>query len=768
MWITVAKFILRFRLVLLLLILLITAFMGYHAGGIRLTYSFPKILPATHPQFLQYNEFKATFGEDGNVMVIGLQTDRMFEQDVFNDWYALGNEVEAMEGIEGVLSIPHSFKVQKNKEEKKFDIVPLVAGKVTDKTIMDSLKTAFYEMPFYKGLIYNPETKASLMAIQFEQKLLDSKQRIDFVNRIIQKAEVFSDKHHINLHYSGLPYIRSFQVTKISEELITFLVLASLLIGLVLFILFRSLPTVIFPLIVVMISVIWAVGSLALFEYEVSVLTGLIPTLIVVIGIPNCVYFLNKYHEEFRKHGSRLRALTSMIVRIGHVTFFANLTTAIGFGVFALMDSQLLREFGIVAGLNIAGTYLISLIVIPIIFSYLPNPKSTQTKHLDSKFLNRLLEKLVDWTAKYKGFIQLGTLGLLVVCVIGLLQLKSEGYLFDDVSHEAKEYKDLKFFERNFKGVMPFDVVIDTRKKGGVTKLSFMKKLDKVHKIFEKDSLFSRPISLIDGIKFANQAYYNGKEKYYDLPSNLESSFIFKYLANSGESDNNVLKTLTDSLQQKARISVNMADVGSKKFPEVIKELKPKIEAVLDTSRYGITYTGTSLIALEGYNYLVNGLIYSVLLAFLLIALIIAYLFRSIKMLLIALLPNLIPLLVTASLMGYFNIALKPSTVLIFSVAFGISVDFTIHFLAKYRMELLSHNQTVEQAVKHSIQETGYSMVYTALILFCGFIIFSWSEFTGTYFLGVLTSITLVVALIANLVLLPSVILSVHQWLEKK
>ncbi len=739
--------------------------MGFQAGGIRLNYSFPKILPATHPHFLQYNDFKATFGEDGNVMVIGLQTDRMFEQAIFNDWYVLGNEIQAMDGIDGVLSIAHSFKVIKDKDEKKFNIVPLIEEKVANADSMARIQTTFEDMPFYKGIIYNPDTKASLMAIQFEQKLLDSRERIDFVDKIIQKADVFSNKHRIDLHYSGLPYIRSFQVTKISQELVTFLVLASLLIGIVLFILFRSLPTVIFPLFVVMISVIWALGTISLFQYEVSVLTGLIPTLIVVIGIPNCVYFLNKYHEEFRKHGSRLRALTSMIVRIGHVTFFANLTTAIGFGVFALMDSQLLREFGIVAGLNIAGTYLISLVVIPVIFSYLPNPKTSQTKHLDSKFLNRLLERLVNWTLKYKGFIQLGTLGLLVVCVIGLLQLKSEGYLFDDVSHDAKEYKDLKFFERNFKGVMPFDVVIDSRKKGGVTKLSFMKKMNKVHRIFEKDSLFSRPISLIDGIKFANQAYYNGKGKYYDLPSNLESSFIFKYLANSGDSNNSVLKTLTDSLQQRARISVNMADVGSKKFPELVASLKPKIEAVIDTSRYGITYTGTSLIALEGYNYLVNGLIYSVLLAFLLIALIIAYLFRSVKMLLIALLPNLIPLLVTASLMGYFNIALKPSTVLIFSVAFGISVDFTIHFLAKYRIELLSRNQTVEQAVKHSIQETGYSMVYTALILFCGFIIFSWSEFTGTYFLGVLTSITLVVALIANLVLLPSVILSVHHWL---
>jgi len=741
--------------------------MGYMARGVKQTYSFPKILPDTHQSFLDYNQFKKTFGEDGNVMVIGLKTDRLFEKEMFNDWYMLGNEVKEMQGIDGVLSIPHAFKVVKNKEEKRFGVAPLVEQAIQNAEEMDNIKSVFYDMPFYKGVIYNPETDASLMAIQFEQKLLDSKERIAFVSRIIEKATVFSEKYKVDLHYSGLPYIRSFQVTKISEELITFLVLACSLIGLVLFILFRSLPTVIFPMLVVMISVIWSMGSLALFDYEISVLTGLIPTLIVIIGIPNCVYFLNKYHEEFRKHGSRLRGLTSMIVRIGHVTFFANLTTAIGFGVFALMDSQLLREFGIVAGLNIAGTYIISLIVIPVIFSYLPKPKIKHTKHLDRKFLNNGLAKLVTGTMEYKKTIQIGTLVLLVGCVFGLIQLKSEGYLFDDVSHEAKEYQDLKFFERNFKGVMPFDVVVDTKKKGGVTKLSFMKKLDKVHKIFEENPVFSRPISLIDGIKFANQAYYSGKGKYYDLPSNLEKNFIFQYLANSGDDNNDLLKTLTDSVQQRARVSVNMADVGSKRFPEVIGELKPQIEAILDTSRYDVTYTGTSLIALEGYNYLVSGLIYSVLFAFLLIACIIAYLFRSFKMLLIALLPNLIPLLVTASIMGYWGIALKPSTVLIFSVAFGISVDFTIHFLAKYRLELLNRNQTVPQAIERSIQETGFSMVYTAIILFCGFVVFAGSEFTGTYFLGILTSITLVVSLIANLVLLPSIILSIDQFLDK-
>ncbi len=765
MWVKLAQFILRFRWPLISAIGLVTLFMLFQASKVQMTYDFPKIIPPDHPAFQDYIAFKQQFGEDGSILVLGIETDKLFEQETFSAWYELGEDIKKIDGVDGILSLPHAFTIEKDTAEKKFLPRQIVSNKLESQAAVDEARDLFLSLPFYEGVIYNPETKATIMAVTINPKKLDSKERLVVVDAVYQAGENFAQAVNVDVKYSGLPFIRSFQMNKISQELRNFLLLASLLIGLILFFLFRSFSTVFYPLVVVAIGVIWSLGTLGFLEYRITILTGLIPTLIVVIGIPNCIYLINRYHEEYRKHGSRQRALEVMITKIGHVTFFANLTTAIGFGVFALMDSIILQEFGLVAGINIAFTYIISLIVIPVVFSFLPAPKDKHLEHLDRSFFTGVLDRLTKWTWRDGNKILVSMLVIIAVCSVGLLQLESKGYLFDDVPKDAQEYKDLQFFERNFNGVMPFDILVDTKKKNGVTKASFLKRLNKVHKIFEADTTFSKPISLVDGVKFANQAFFKGKRDFYTLPNGFDRNFVFSYLKNSaGEGGtNDMLQSVTDSTGSIARISLQMADVGSKQFPFVMENLRPKVEAILDTNKYDITYTGTSLVALEGYNYLVNGLIWSVLLAFCLIALIIAYLFRNLKMLVVALLPNIIPLIVTAAIMGYFQIPLKPSTVLVFSVAFGISVDFTIHFLAKYRQELGHSNGRIAPAVQRSIRETGFSMIYTAMILFTGFIVFAFSSFEGTFYLGVLTSVTLIVSLFTNLLLLPSFIYFVER-----
>lgn len=764
MWVKLARFVLKFRIPLISFIALVTLFMAYNATKVQMTYDFPKIIPPDHPSFIEYDNFKKQFGEDGSILVMGIQTDRLFEHDVFSAWHQLGEDLKQVDGVDGILSIPHAITIEKDTSEKKFIARPLVSQELASQTDVDAVRDEFFSLPIYDGVIYNSDTKATIMAVTINPKKLDSKERLVVVNQVHELGESFAQNTNVDVKYSGLPFIRSFQMNQISKELRNFLLLATLLIGIILFLLFRSFSTVFYPLLVVAIGVIWSLGTLGLLGYRITILTGLIPTLIVVIGIPNCIYLINRYHEEYRRHGSRKVALEIMVTKIGHVTFFANLTTAIGFGVFATMDSIILQEFGLVAGLNIACTYIISIIVIPVVFSFIPSPKESHLKHLDRTFFKGALDKLTQWTWNHGGKIVFSMLLIIGICLVGLMQLESKGFLFDDVPKEAQEYKDLKFFEGNFRGVMPFDILIDSKKKNGITKASFLKKIEKVQRVFDEDTLFSKPLSIVDGIKFANQAFFKGKKEFYTLPNGFDRNFIFTYLKNSGNTNGGLLKSLTDSTQSVARISLQMADVGSQRFPILMDSLRPKVEAIIDTSKYDITYTGTSLVALEGYAYLVNGLIWSVLLAFCLIALIIAYLFRNLKMLLVALLPNVIPLIVTAAIMGYFHIPLKPSTVLVFSVAFGISVDFTIHFLAKYRQELENSNGQIAPAVQSSIRETGFSMIYTALILFTGFIVFAFSSFEGTYYLGLLTSVTLIVSLFTNLLLLPSVIYMVEGW----
>lgn len=758
LWARIADFILNNRLILIIGIALITLFMALQIPKLEMSYRLEKIVPPTNPQYIAYEKFIDQYGEDGNVMVIGVQNEDFFKTDFFNAWYQFGNDLKKIDNVNQVLSVPHSFYLEKDTDEKKFELKALVEEEVRNQSDLDSLAKKFQALTFYEGLLYNSESNVSLMAVTIDKSVLDSEDRMTVVNNIMERSKKFESDSGKELHYSGLPFIRSFRVGVVSKELGRFLLLALLATAIILFVLFRSFSSVFYPLLVVIIGVIWTVGSIVLLGYEVNVLTGIVPTLIVVIGIPNCIYLLNKYHTEFKRHGNQREALKNMIEMVGQVTFYANLTTAIGMGVFAFMKSAILKEFGTVAGLNIAATFFISIIVIPVIYSYRGAPKHKHIGHQDRSMFNGVLNFLVQFTSKRSMLIQIGAVLLFGVATIGLLKLESKGFLLDGIQHESKEYQDLKFLEKNFNGVLPLEILVDTKKKGGAIRLSNLKKINRVQKMIGEIEYFSEPISLVDGVKLANQAFYNNHPDFFQLPSKLESSFIFNYIKNTGKGSEDLLGKFTDDEQRVVRMSVRMADVGSEKFPLLLEELKPKVNAILDTSKFEVTYTGTTPIALEGFNYLIRGLTNSVLLAIALISLIIIYLFRSLKMLLVAVLPNALPLVCTASIMGFNNINLNPSTVIIFSIAFGISIDFTLHYIAKYRQALMANGGHVKSAVFNSVRETGFSMIYTAIILFFGFIVFMLSSFEGTYFLGLLTSITIVAACLTNLILLPAIL----------
>lgn len=772
MWQKISILILRYRLFFLLGLIGVTAFMGWHATQVRLTYDFARIIPLDNQKYIDYAKFKETFGDDGSMMVLGVQTSLAFHLDFFNDWYELGQTIEAIEGIDGVLSIAHAQNLVKDEDKKAFELRPLVSGKVATQEELDSIKQIFLNLPFYEGLIYNPATKASVMAITFNKEQLHTKERLGIVDTIVAHASEFSSSHHMEVHYSGLPFIRSNQMTTISKEVELFLIMAMIIVALILFLLFRNIYAVAFSLLVVIIGAIWSLGFLDLFDYRITILTGLLPTLIVVIGIPNAVYMLNKYHLEFKKHGNKQKALMRTIAKIGHVTFFTNLTTAIGFGVFSFTHTITLSEFGMVAFLSLISTFLISVVAIPTIFSYLPKPKTKHTLHLENRIINFVLRQFERWTNYHRKKVFALTAIALVIAGYGILRLDARGYILDDVPESSKVYKDLKFFEKNLKGIMPFELMIDTKKKGAATGQDFLAKLNQASDTLYSYPIFSKPLSLAEASKYVMQSYRDGNPAHYRLPSSFELSqdpFLRTYLNRTKIDTSSYLSTtFVDKTKQIARLTTQMADIGSDSMPHLLADITPKLNAIFPPQEYDLTITGTSIIAVEGFNYLVDGLIYSVALAFILISFIMAYLFRSFRMLLLSLVPNVIPLIVTAGIMGIFNIPLKPSTVLIFSVAFGISVDYTIHFLAKYKQELLRHNWDISKTVTISFRETGLSMIYTSLILFFGFILFSLSKFDGTANLGKLTSITLIVAMFSNLVILPSLINTFERLTDRR
>ncbi len=784
MWGALARFILQFRWLLLCLLLAVTGFMAWHASKVQLSYEFSRAIPTDNPKYLTYQAFRQQFGEDGNMLVIGVQTDQLFTEKLFNDYTLLAADLKKVEAVEDILSVPAATNLLRDSAAEKLNASPIFPTGHLSQATIDTCAAVFRSLPFYQGLLYNPSSNTYLMAVRINKDVLNSKKRNDVVAKIVEIGDAFGKKHALDMHYSGLPLIRTNIATKVAREMQWFLLGSIILSAILLLISFRSFSAMGLSLAVVIIGVLWSLGTMVLMGYKITILNALIPPLVVVIGIPNCIYFLNKFHTAWNDTASisdpairKRTALTEMISRMGVVTLFCNIAAAIGFGVFALTKSAVLKEFGFVAGINIMALFFISVILIPVALSFLPAPKPRHTRYLDNKWMLSILDRLEVWSVSHRKMIYVLTGIILIAAVAGIFRLRSEGFMVDDLPKTDKIYTDLKFFEKHFKGIMPLEIVVDTKRKNGLraNMLQTFSKIDSLSGFIAAQPEMARPLSIVEGLKFARQAYYEGDSLQYGLPNNFDIGFLAQYLSSKSEDSsskqnnfNRVVRSFMDSTRQRTRISVNMADVGSKRLPELIRSIENKSDQLFDTARYKVEFTGTTVTFLEGSAFIINGLKESIGWAFLLIALCMLYLFRSFKILLCSLVPNVIPLIITAGVMGWSGVAIKPSTVLVFSVALGIAVDITIRFLVNYKQELQNNDKSPHDTVVDTIHKTGISIIYTSLVLIAGFIIFCFSGFGGTQALGWLTSLTLVLATLTNLIFLPTLLMSFVKKERKK
>lgn len=842
MWLWTARFIIRYRLLLIVLTLLSTAFMAYQTTKVRIQYGMPRMLPQGNPTLVVYDNFQERFKEESTVFAIGIEKDLFHDAELFNRWHEMGRNVSQVEGVDTVLSLGSAFNIVKDTVNKRFNIVPLVRGKVSTQEELDSIRLAFEALPFYKDLLYNSSNNYSLMAISMRNDRFNSPKRTEFLNSILDQVRAFETENNLKIRYSGMPYIRESMSALIKSELQLFIMLTLLVTIIILYIFFRSLKPVLISMLVVVLGVIWSLGTLQTLGFEITILTSLIPPLIIVIGIPNCIYLINKFHQELKDHGNKNKALIRVVSKIGKATFMTNATTAVGFLTFVFTDSVILEEFGYVAFISIMFLFFISILTITVSFSYLPPPKESITDHTERTWISRSIDWFISTVTFHRNWVYGITISLCLVAFYGLTLIKTTGNIVDDLPEDHAIVQDLHWFEDNFGGVVPFEVEVNAGKPRQVLKSSVLESINETEKIFDEEPAFSRAISIVGALKFLRQAFYNGNTERYDLITTREKAFFKDYIENA-ESDKGLLRAYIDSTQQYARISVQVADIGTVEMDHLLNRIRPKIDSIFNPKRAkqdslfteigalkevktkdsiaqyilsrnggarknlereltngdttasvdltGINFgsdtaklamlqkavedeyievnlTGPSVTFLEGTNYLVNNLFQSLAFAIIIVALLMAGAFNSLRMVVVSVITNLIPLLFTAAVMGYFGIAIKPSTLLVFSIAFGISVDDTIHYLAKYRQELKITGEDIGKSVRLALKETGVSMVYTSVILFFGFSVFDLSQFGGTQALGILVSLTLFVAMFCNLILLPSFLLSFERRMITK
>ncbi len=771
-WELIARIVLRNKILMLSIIVGITAFLAMQWKNIHFSFTEANLLPDDNIVNIEYNAFLNKFGEEGNLVILGVKDKAIFTPKAYASWSKLMNSIKEDKAIDLVISINDLKKIQKNDSLEKFELIPFVdQNKTVDPAYLQKIKKElFNDLPFYEGLLFNKRSGSIRSAVYMDKKIVNTAARKDFIlNKLVPAVETFEKETNIDLRVSGMPYIRTLNAKTITDEIKIFIGASLLVTSLLFFFFFRSFRATMISMIIVIIGVMWSFGFLGLLNYEITVLTALVPSLIIVIGIPNCIFLTNKYHQEYKVHRNKAKALQRVTTKIGMATLMTNVTTAIGFATFVASNNELLLEFGVVTSINIMALFFLCIIVIPIFHSFIPAPKDRHIEHLDRGSVKKFMDWILRNVKTNRFSIYVVAILLLVFSIIGIFQMRISGSLIEDMPKKEAFFEDIVFFEKEFDGVMPLEIMIDTKRKKGVMKLSTLKRMEELEEAIDEIPELSKPISIVNLVKYSKQAYYNGNPDYYDLPTSQEQAFILSYAKNATKnSKENLMKSYVDATGQYARITTFMRDENGDNIPKIEAEIRKEANKIFPPDRYHVTITGKALVFQKGTGYLLDNLLSSLLFAFFLTALLIGFMFRSFKMILVSIIPNLLPLMLTAGLMGFLDIPLKPSTILVFGIAFGLSVDDTVRFLSQYREELKKHNWKIRKSVYATFNDAGLSMFYTSIVLFFGFSVFMLSSFGGTIALGGLISLTLLFGMLSNLMLLPALVLTLNKTLANE
>ena len=762
-WPFVARIILRNRVWWIAGLVLLTAFFVSQWKHVKFSNEETSVLPADHPEIIKYTQFTDVFGAEDNAILIAVEGRDLFTANSFNAWNRLSKQLEAAPEIVSVVSLENIEEIVRTGNQLEAQAFnPREA--LSDENAKSKLYHLFERLPFYENLIYDPNSRAIRTIAFMDPDVVNTKVRSEFIlNEFKSLVENFERVSGADAKISGMPYIKTRNAETLKKEMILFVIGALLITALIFFFFFRSYRATFISMVVVLIGVSWSFGIIGLLGFEITILTALIPPLIIVIGIPNCIFLINKYQQEVKKHGNQARSLIRVISKVGNATLMTNLTTASGFATFIILSSSLLREFGIVASINIIGIFILSLLIIPIIYSYMSLPKNKHLQHLNTPWIDLFVKTMENIVREHRITVYITSVVLLVLSIIGIYQIEITGSRIEDLPKNTDFYEDILFYEKDFNGILPVEILVDTGKENGALSGATLSRVEKLSEEIGENPELSTPLSISNLFKYAKQAYYKGLRKYYQLPTRQERNFILDAANTALSSEADLTSSMVDSENRRIRLSLMMKDVKTSRMEEIEDDLNKSIEKIFPKERYDVALTGKALLYLKGTRYLVNNLVLSLFLAVVLISLLMAYLFRSFQMIIISLVPNLLPLIITAGIMGFIGVPIKPSTILIFSIAFGISVDDTIHFLAKYRQELVQNNWQIKKSVYAALKETGVSMFYTSIVLFFGFSVFMISNYGGTKALGGLISATLLFAMLANLVLLPCLLLSLER-----
>ena len=732
----------------LLILAAVSAFFITGLGDVSFDYDFEKFFPQDDPETQFFNEYRETFGSDNDFVLIGI----LNEEGIFREPFLrkVASLTDSLKTVSYVTDVQSPTTVEQLRFDPLFGAPierPYLRYDDPSKYTKDSLR--IYQQPELLGTLFSASGKAVCVFLKTEEYI--SKAEADTLDQDLER--VLSHFTFDEIHVAGRASGQAYYVELLQNEFVLFISLSIILIAAFLIVAFRSFWGVWVPLLVVLMAVIWTVGLLARTGHPLGIMLNVLPVIVFVVGVSDVVHLVTRYFEELRQSRPKMQALKTAFREVGLATFLTSLTTGIGFLTLLTSGIQPIDEFGVYTAIGIFLAFILAFTLLPAVLalSKIPRAVDHPTNRL---FWDRRLRKLFRFVLKNRLGVMVGSALVFLISVGGAVLIESNNYLLEDLRESDPLQQHFRFMEEHFGGVRPFEMhitVVDDDKT--IWNLEVLHELDELSTYLDTAYGVGAQMSVLQVVKSMNQSQHNGRIEHYRLP---DSEAQFEKLMGKIESADRggFLRAIASEDGRYARIGGRIPDLGNIAVSKKDRKLAAFFEEEIDSDLFKYKLTGTSVLIDLNNEALSTNMIYGLLIAFGVIALIMGLLFKSLKMVLLTLIPNMLPLIMIAGIMGYAGIPLKVSTSIIFTIAFGIAVDDTIHFMSKLKLELMKGKSMI-YAIKRTVLSTGKAIVVTSVILCAGFILLIFSNFLGTYYIGLLISMMLLFAVLADLVLLP-------------
>jgi len=728
----------------LLIIAFITFFLIIQLFFLKFDFTIENLFPENDKEVEEYYNFRDEFGREDNIISLTYTCDDPFLLKNFLLTQKLTKRLSKIDGIYSVLSISN-LGIE----------LDILETNLNDKNLsqkqIEVLKNYILDSPiFVNNLISEDGTIASII-LEVDETLNNHPGRL----KIMKDIQNIINDSNWEWYEAGIPVLRTKYVQYMIGDFIKFFPPVTIILLLVLYMMFKSIKIVLLPILTVFISVVWILGLMSIFNFSINIITYIVPTLVMIVGVSDSVHILIKFNEEIRKSNNSKESIKKTIQSIGNAILLTSLTTSFGFLSLLSTNIVMIKEFGFLVAIGVLIAFLVSILLIPTLIILMG--KSYPLKNISTKkgiryyFLNRI----VMINNNYQSTILIISSISIVLFIYFSLKVESNSALMDDLSKGNELFEDMKFVEEHMGGVFPFEVVLSAKDENnnlienGIVNFRFISLVSKIQKKLNSIPEIRKTISIVDYLEIINE---NLTEEIQEKPE-LTDELIFQYILLNED----IFQNIINFDYSKTRISGRIKDVNSIRAEEIVEEINNwKLENISD--EVSIALTGTTLMALKVNDYLVNNLIISFLIAFSVIFISMGFLFKSVKLAIFSMIPNLIPILFMAAIMGIFNIKLRPTTAMTFAIAFGIAVDDTIHYLVRFRKELSNNNGNYKEANAATIYSTGNAIISTSLILSSGFLVMVSSNFLPSRDFGFLLAITMFGAIIGDLFFLPAML----------